>query len=52
MYGAPDVMELVVRVGFARATVLKHLNRPQKEGLVVREKVLPKGKGNLGSSIG
>jgi predicted ArsR family transcriptional regulator len=45
MYGAPDVMELVVRVGFARATVLKHLNRPQKEGLVVREKVLPKGRG-------
>jgi len=35
MYGAPDVMELV-GVGFARATVLKHLNRLQKEGLVVR----------------
>jgi len=45
MYSAPDVTGLVVRVGFARATVLKHLNRLQKEGLVVREKVLPKGRG-------
>ena len=33
MYGAPDVMELEARVGFARTTVLKHLNRLQSEGL-------------------
>jgi predicted transcriptional regulator len=51
IYGALDIMELV-RVGFARATVLKHLNRLQKERVVVREKVLPKGRRNPDSSIG
>jgi len=36
IYGAQDVMELVVMVGFAMATVLMHLNRLQKEGPVER----------------
>jgi len=35
IYGAQDVMELV-RVGFAMATVLRHLNRLQKDGPVER----------------